>query len=55
VNTSITERLRAASSTDSLKNAVVVLDMFTFAFTDIIQGSLERLQHLFIAFLDKTE
>lgn len=52
VNKGITERLRDASSTDSFKNAVVVLDMYAFAFTDVVQENVGRLRYLFTAFLN---
>ncbi len=51
VNQGITERLRDASSTDSFKNAVVVLDMYAFAFTDVFQENIKELQYLFSSFL----
>ncbi len=53
VNKNITERLRDASTTDSLKNAVVVLDMYAFAFTDVVQENLGKLEYLFAPFLPK--
>jgi len=54
VNKNITERLRDASTTDSLKNAVVVLDMYAFAFTDVVQENLGKLDYLFTPFINKT-
>ncbi len=52
VNTGITARLRDASTTDSFKNAIVVLDMYAFAFTDIVQENVRELRYLFTPFLE---
>ncbi|MBU2489175.1 MAG: hypothetical protein KKA60_07270 [Proteobacteria bacterium] len=50
VNSSVARRLRAASSTDSTVNAVILLDMFAKTLPISIEESLDRIGHLFRPF-----
>lgn len=52
VNTSIAERLRSASKTDSTVNAIVVLDMFAMILPIAIKNSLKDIRVLFDEYLD---
>lgn len=52
VNMSIAKRLRAATSTDSSVNAVVMLDMFTKSIPYNIDESMEVIRYLFRAYLE---
>lgn len=47
VNSSITERLRVATETDSSINAVIFLDMFAKTLPYVIKGALDEIRHLF--------
>jgi hypothetical protein len=47
VNYTISQRLRAASDTDSAVNAIVLLDMFVKTVPYAIEESLESMRHLF--------
>lgn len=51
VNTSIAERLRAASDTDSSVNAITLLDIYAQSLPFAISDSLEDIRHLFTPFL----
>jgi hypothetical protein len=51
VNYTIAERLRAATKTDSVLNALVELDVFAQTLTLVIDQSLEELQSLFAPYL----
>jgi hypothetical protein len=51
VNVSISKRLRAASKTDSLVNAVILLDLFAKAIPCVIGESLEEIRYLFQDYL----
>lgn len=51
VNTSIANRLRAASDTDSSVNAITLLDMYAQSLPFAIGDSLEDIKYLFTAFL----
>jgi hypothetical protein len=51
VNTSIAERLRAASDTDSSVNAITLLDMYAQSLPFAISDSLENIKYLFTPFL----
>jgi len=51
VNTSIAERLRAASDTDSSVNAIALLDMYAQSLPFAIRDSLENIKYLFTPFL----
>lgn len=51
VNSSIVERLRAASKADSSVNAVILLDMYARSMPCVIDESLEELRYLFSAYL----
>lgn len=50
VNTSIAERLRAASDTDSSVNAITLLDMYAQSLPFAISDSLENIKYLFAPF-----
>lgn len=52
VNTSIAERLRAASDTDSSVNAITLLDMYAQTLPFAIRDSLDDIKYLFSAFLE---
>ena len=47
INVAIAERLRAATTTDSSVNAIVVLDVYAKTVEMVIGGSLERIRYLF--------
>lgn len=47
VNSSIAERLRAATTSDSSVNAIIVLDVYAKTVELVIEESLERVKHLF--------
>lgn len=47
VNRSMSDRLRAASKTDSSVNAMILLDLFAKAMPYAIKESLDELRHLF--------
>lgn len=51
VNTSIADRLRLASKTDSTVNAIVLLDIFTKVLPKAIDESLKEIQYLFKSFI----
>lgn len=51
LNVSIAERLRSATKEDSSLNAVVVLDVFTHNFLDVIEEHLVDLLPLFLPYL----
>ncbi len=51
INTSVAERLRAATEADSTLNAVVMLDMYAIALPHVIEDSLEDIRHLFEPFM----
>ncbi len=51
VNAAMSTRLRAASKTDSVVNALILLDLFTKAIPYAIEESLEEIRHLFQPFL----
>jgi hypothetical protein len=53
VNTAIAKRLRAATSTDSSVNAIVLLDILAQALPFTIKKSLENIRDLFEPFLVK--
>jgi hypothetical protein len=53
VNTFILRRLYAAVETDSLSNALIVLDIYAKSLEWVIEESLERLWPLFDAFVDR--
>jgi len=53
VNTAIAKRLRAATSTDSSVNAIVLLDILAQALPFTIKKSLEKIRDLFEPFLVK--
>ncbi len=52
VNTSVVNRLRAASRADSSVNAVIMLDMYAKLVPYGIDDSLEDIRYLFSAYLD---
>ncbi len=51
VNAAMSARLRAASKTDSVVNALILLDLFAKAIPYAIEESLEEIRHLFTPFL----
>jgi hypothetical protein len=53
VNYTIAERLRAATKTDSVLNALVELDIYAQTLSLVIEDSLEDLRLLFVPYLDK--
>jgi hypothetical protein len=54
VNTTVAERLRAATEADSTLNAIVMLDMYAIALPYIIEDSLEDIRYLFTPFFDES-
>lgn len=52
VNVSIAERLRAATTTDSSVNAVIMLDMYAKSTPYVIDASLEEIRYLFQGYVD---
>ncbi len=50
LNIKIAERLRSAAKTDSSINAIILLDVFTYALTYVIEDQLEEIRHLFIPY-----
>jgi hypothetical protein len=55
VNYTIAERLRAATKTDSVLNALVELDIYAQTLSLVIEDSLEDLRTLFTPYLDKSQ
>lgn len=55
VNTSIADRIRAASKTDSTLNALIILDLFTHALPLAVEQSLDELKPLFKDFFETVE
>jgi hypothetical protein len=53
VNYTIADRLRAATRTDSVVNALVELDIFAQTLSLVIEDSLEELHSLFAPYLNK--
>ena len=53
INVAIAERLRVASKTDALINAIILLDMFTKSIPSVIEESLDELRYLFTPYLGK--
>ena len=53
VNVAIARRLRSASMSDSLINAIVILDNFAKNLPFAIEKSLEDLRHLFVPFINQ--
>lgn len=53
VNTSIAHRLRQASKSDSMVNAIVLLDVFTKSLPKAIEESLDEIEYLFATYLKK--
>jgi hypothetical protein len=47
VNRSMAKRIREASKTDSTVNAIILLDLYSKALPDVIDGSLEEIRYLF--------
>jgi hypothetical protein len=47
INVAIAERLRAATTTDSSVNAIVVLDVYAKTAELVIGGALERIRYIF--------
>jgi hypothetical protein len=52
VNVAVARRLRAATSTDSSVNALITLDVFAIDIPFAMDESLERIAHLFEAYLE---
>jgi hypothetical protein len=51
INVAIAERLRVASKTDALVNAIILLDMFTGTIPSVIEESLDELRYLYTPYL----
>jgi len=54
INTSVAERLRAASKTDSSINAIILLNVYANAIPFVIEESLEEISYLFKPYLSET-
>ncbi len=52
INVAVAERLRAATTTDSSVNAIVVLDVYAKTVGMVIGGSLERIRYLFSPYFE---
>ena len=52
LNTAIVKRIDAACSTDSTKNAIVILDMLANIIPIVIEDHLESIQHLFDSYIE---
>ena len=55
VNTSIADRIRSASQTDSTLNALIILDLFSHALPLAVEQSLEEIEPLFEDFFSCVE
>lgn len=55
VNTSIVERLRRATGTDSSLNAIILLDIYSKALPLAIEESLKAIRYLFAPFFKRKE
>jgi hypothetical protein len=53
INYTVAERLRAASKSDSVLNAIVDLDVYAQTLTIVIEESLEELQSIYRPYIDK--
>lgn len=53
VNSAIAKRLRAATTTDSSVNAIVVLDVYAKTMEVVIEQSLKRIRHIFEPYMRK--
>ena len=51
VNLSFAKRLRAACHSDSMVNAIILLDLFAQSMPSAIEASLEEIRHLFVPYL----
>lgn len=51
INTTIAQRLRAATETDSSVNAIILLDLYAKAMPYVIREALEEIRRLFVPFL----
>lgn len=51
INKAVADRIRAAVKTDSSINAIILLDLYTKTFPDIIEESLEEIKYLYAAYL----
>ncbi|MEN8135890.1 MAG: hypothetical protein ABFS18_10210 [Thermodesulfobacteriota bacterium] len=54
LNISLAKRLQDASSADSSINAVIVLDVFTYTMSTVINEQLESIRPLFLSYLSDT-
>jgi len=52
INVALSERLRVATKTDALVNAIILLDVFTSTIPSVIEDSLEEIQYLFTPYLE---
>lgn len=52
INVAVAARLRAATTTDSTVNAIVVLDVYAKTVGMVIDGSLERIRYLFAPYFE---
>jgi hypothetical protein len=55
VNSSLVNRLRHTSKSDSYVNAIVMLDMFARTVPFVIEESLEEIRYLFASYLNETD
>jgi hypothetical protein len=53
INTTIAQRLRAATETDSSVNAIILLDLYAKAMPYVIKEALEEIRQLFVPFLEQ--
>lgn len=55
VNYTMAARIREASKTDSILNAIVELDIYAQTLSIVIEDSLDEIRHIFAPFLDDNE
>jgi len=55
VNMALADRIRAASSQDTARNAIVLLDIFAKVIPYSIEGAMQEFQHLFDGYLKALE
>lgn len=53
LNSSVAQRLRVASKTDSTLNAIVLLDVYAHTIPHVIESYMEEIRYLFTPFLSK--
>lgn len=52
VNMALADRIRAASSQDTARNAIVLLDMFAKVVPYSVEEAMQEFKHLFVAYLE---